>query len=148
MDRREFITKSCTACASATVLISLLSSCQATRYVSGKLNNDGLLVPLSEFKTQQRGKDTYHSFIVVRNEALQYPVCVFRLNESEYSALWMQCSHQGSELQASGSFLQCPAHGSEFNNKGQVTSGPADKDLRSFPVTINKDELFIDLRKP
>ena len=50
----------------------------------------------------------------------------------------MQCTHQGAELQASGDMLQCPAHGSEFNNKGTVTNGPADTDLRTFPVTVNQ----------
>lgn len=105
------------------------------------------MIPISEFKTSRQGKDSYQSYIIVRNEALQYPICVYRHSDSEYSALWMQCSHQGSELQASGDFLQCPAHGSEFNNRGRVTSGPADRDLRSFPVTVNKDDLFIDLRK-
>lgn len=100
-----------------------------------------------EFKTMSKGKVTYRSYIIVRNEALQYPICVYRFGDNEYSALWMQCSHQGTELQASGDFLQCTAHGSEFSNKGRVTSGPADKDLRSFPVTVNNNQLFIDLRK-
>jgi len=59
----------------------------------------------------------------------------------------MQCSHQGAELQASGDFLQCPAHGSEFDKKGVVTNGPANNNLRTFPVRANANELFIDLRK-
>jgi Rieske Fe-S protein len=59
----------------------------------------------------------------------------------------MRCTHQGTELQASGDVLQCSAHGSEFNNRGQVRSGPASTNLRTFPVVINQDEIFIDLRK-
>jgi len=59
----------------------------------------------------------------------------------------MKCTHQGAELQASGDVLQCPAHGSEFNNKGLVKTGPADTNLRTFPVVVNNNELFIDLRK-
>ena len=55
--------------------------------------------------------------------------------------------HQGTEPQASGDFLQCPAHGSEFNNKAQVTNDSADNGLRTFPVIITNNELFIDLRK-
>jgi Rieske Fe-S protein len=50
-------------------------------------------------------------------------------------------------LQSSGDYLHCPAHGSEFNNRGKVVNGPADKDLRIFPVTINNNQLFIDMRK-
>jgi Rieske Fe-S protein len=75
-------------------------------------------------------------------DAKNYPFA-----ETEYTAVWMRCSHQGAELQASGDQLQCSAHGSEFSNKGKVTNGPADTDLRTFPVTVSNNELFIDLRK-
>ena len=147
MNRRKFIQDSCTACLSATALAGILSSCNTTRYISGKLGQDGLFVNADEFKITKNGKASYRSFIIVRNDALQYPVCVYRFNDADYSALWMSCTHQGAELQASGEFLQCPAHGSEFSNKGKMTNGPADRDLRTFPVTINKNELFIDLRR-
>jgi len=147
MDRRDFIINSGVACLSATTVSGLLTSCKSTRYISGNLNTDGVLVSADEFKMMSKGKVSYRSYIIVRNESLQYPICVYRFNDNEYSALWMQCSHQGTELQASGDFLQCTAHGSEFSNKGRVTNGPADKDLRSFPVTVNNNQLFIDLRK-
>ncbi|MGZ5221593.1 MAG: QcrA and Rieske domain-containing protein [Chitinophagaceae bacterium] len=146
MDRRKFIQTSCTACLSATAFVGILSSCKTTKYVPGKLGTNGLFLDTGEFRVTKNGKESYRSFIIIRNDALQYPVCVYRFSDSEYSALWMRCTHQGSELQASGDFLQCPAHGSEFNSKGKITSGPAEKDLRTFPVTINKNEIFIDLR--
>jgi len=47
----------------------------------------------------------------------------------------------------SGDKLQCPAHGSEYNNRGNVTNGPADRDIRSFPVSLIDNQVFIDLRK-
>ena len=97
---------------------------------------------------RQKGSKTYTSFLILRNEALKYPICVYRLNDQEYTALWMRCTHQGTELQASGDVLQCSAHGSEFSNKGEVRSGPADTALRKFPISITNDEIFIDLRKP
>ena len=146
MDRREFIKNSCTACLSATVIGTAISSCTATRYISGTLGNDGLFVDANEFVTKQNGKPVYRSFIIVRNDALQYPVCVYRFNENEYSALWMRCTHQGTELQASGDRLQCTAHGSEFDNRGSVKTGPADRSLRSFPVSVSNNQLFIDMR--
>lgn len=147
MNRRAFIVNSCAACLGATAISGLLSSCASTRYTNGSLGNDGLTVSTDEFKIQKKGKTVYRPFIIVRNDSLQYPIYVYRFGETEYSALWMKCSHQGAELQASGDHVQCSAHGSEFSNKGKVTNGPADKDLRSFPVTINNNELFIDLRK-
>lgn len=147
MNRKEFITKSCTACLSFTAISTFISSCTATKYISGNIGKDGLTISKDDFKVKQKGGTAYSSFIIVRNDDLQFPICVYRINDNEYSALWMRCSHQGAELQASGDVLQCPAHGSEFNNKGQVTNGPAANNLRSFPVTVNNNELFIDLRK-
>ncbi|HEX6191776.1 MAG TPA: Rieske 2Fe-2S domain-containing protein [Chitinophagaceae bacterium] len=147
MTRKDFIVDACAACLSVTVIASLLPSCVSTHYISGKLGEDGLTVSKDEFKIRQKENTAYRSFIIVRNEALQFPICVYRFSDQEYSALWMRCTHQGAELQASGDFLQCPAHGSEFNNKGQVTTGPADNSLRSFPVTVSNNEIFIDLRK-
>lgn len=84
--------------------------------------------------------------MVVQNDILQYPVCVYRINENEYTALWMQCTHQGAELQVFGDKLQCPAHGSDFTNTGIVQSGPADRKLRTFPVTIEANQLKISLK--
>lgn len=147
MDRRDFIKNTCTACLSVTVLSSLVSGCTPTQYISGRVVKDGIAVNKDQFKIRQKGGTAYSSFIIVRNDILQYPICIYRFSDSEYSALWMKCAHQGAELQASGDVLQCPAHGSEFNNKGMVTSGPASSNLRTFPVTATNNELFIDLRK-
>lgn len=148
MNRRKFIKQTCTACLALTVIPQFLSSCATTKYLSGTLEKDGLSLPIANFKIDnKKGEVLYHKFIIIRNEELQFPICIFRINESEYSALWMECTHQGAELQATGDYLQCTAHGSEFDNKGKVLDGPADKNLRSFPVSIQNQNLFIDLRK-
>lgn len=145
MDRRNFIKDSCAACLSAAVLSTLVTACAPTRYIDGKLEKDGLIVEKDQFRVGSKG--SYSSFIVVRNDALLFPVCIFRFNEQEYSAIWMKCAHQGAEVNVVGDMLQCPAHGSEYNNRGQVTNGPATSNLRTFPVTVRKNDLFIDLRK-
>src|SRR5215213_7447337 len=147
MNRRDFIKNSCTACLSVTVFSSLVAGCVATKYISGTLGKDGITVNKDDFKIRQKGGTAYSSFIIVRNDALQYPVCIYRFNDQEYSALWMKCTHQGTELQASGDVLQCTAHGSEFTNKGLVRNGPAITNLRTFPAAVNNNEIFIDLRK-
>ena len=147
MDRREFIRSSCGACLSITVASTLLSSCATTKFVTGTIGKDGITINIDEFKVKQKGGTAYSSFLIVRNDALQYPICLYRFSDTEYTALWMKCTHQGTELQASGDVLQCTAHGSEFNNKGIVRNGPASANLRTFPVTIINGEIFIDLRK-
>lgn len=146
MDRRIFLKNSCTACLSVTGLAVVLSSCSSTRYISGTLGKDGLTIDTKEFIINKEGKTSFLPFIIIRNESLQYPICLYRFNEGEYAALWMRCTHQGTELQVSGDYLQCSAHGSEFDNKGTVKNGPADRNLRNFPVTKNGNQLFIDLR--
>ena len=147
MKRRNFIVSGCTACLSMAVIPSLLTSCTSTKYLSGSIEKDGLRLNKSEFRITGKGGKAYLSFVIIRNEAFKYPICVYRFSDQDYTALWMRCTHQGTELQASGDFLQCPAHGSEFNNKGQVTNGPADNNLRNFPVIVSENEIFLDMRK-
>jgi nitrite reductase/ring-hydroxylating ferredoxin subunit len=147
MKRREFIKRSCVACLSMPAIPFVLNSCTALLNTTGTLVKDGLILNTKDFTINDKGSSAYRSFLIVRNEALKYPICIYRFSEKQYSALWMRCAHQGAELQASGDYLQCPAHGSEFNNKGLVTNGPASTNLRTFPVTVNNDEIFIDLRK-
>lgn len=148
MNRKDFLVKGCIGCLSALAVSSGFISCSTTtQYLSGKLGKDGITLDKADFKLSQKGNSDYRSFVIVRNDALKFPICVYRHDENNYTALWMQCAHQGAELQASGDMLTCPAHGSEFNNKGVVTNGPASRNLRTFPVTITDNVLFIDMRK-
>lgn len=147
MNRRNFIIQSCAACLAAGALSTIVSSCNTSKYITGKLIKDGLTIHKNSFKTSRNGKAGFLTALVIRNETLKYPLYVYRFTDTEYVALWMQCTHQGAELQAFGDSLQCPAHGSEFDKRGNVTSGPADRNLKKFPVTVQDDELFIDLRK-
>lgn len=146
MKRRDFIKTGCTACV-AVAGLGFLASCKSTQMVSGKLNNDGVLLDTNDFIIKKNGKVSHKLYVVVRNDALKYPICVYRFSETDYSALWMECQHQGAEVNVVGSHLQCPAHGSEYDNRGRVTNGPAESNLRTFPVVINNNQLFIDLRK-
>jgi Rieske Fe-S protein len=122
-----------------------MTSCTPTQYITGILDKDGLIVQKDQFKIGSKG--SYSSFIVVRNENLLFPICIYRFSEQEYSAIWLKCAHMGAEVNVVGDTLQCPAHGSEYNNRGMVTNGPATSNLRTFPVVIRNNELFIDLRK-
>ena len=48
---------------------------------------------------------------------LSFRFVYFVLIDRQFTAIWMECSHQGTRLQVYGDVLQCPAHGSEFSNK-------------------------------
>jgi Rieske Fe-S protein len=146
MERRDFIVKSCAACAGIAFGTALLQSCTPSKFIQGKLGKDGLSVDPKEFLESSGTGKKFRPYIIIRNNALQYPICLYRFSDEAYSALWMQCTHQGAELSVSGDRLQCQAHGSEFDSKGTVKNGPADRHLRNFPVTVNDNEIFIDLR--
>lgn len=146
MDRREFVKQTCIICLSGGLVPAVLSGCQATHYVTGALDTQGITIPKAEFTYLKKDQPLTRQYIIVQNEKLEFPIYLYRFSDNEYSALWMKCAHQGAELQASGDHLHCPSHGSEFNNKGIVSQGPAEKNLRSFPVTVQADTIQIDLR--
>ena len=131
---------------SGSLMLTLLNSCSSTKITTANISGSNMIVPLKDFEIAKGGQKEFKKYIVVQNEKLQYPICVYRLDENNYQALWMRCTHQGTELQVFGDKLQCPAHGSEFNNHGQVGNGPADTALRIFPVTITDSQLKISLK--
>lgn len=134
------------ACLGGGAMAALLQSCNITKTLSGSINGSDLLVNLSDFETKTGNQIHYKKYVVVNNDTLKFPICVYRKTPTEYTALWMQCTHQGAELQVFGDKLQCPAHSSEFNDKGEVINAPAFTNLRSFPITIQGNQLKISLK--
>jgi len=143
MERKGFIKNCGLACLGGSLLSAFLESCSGNKQMEGAIENADLIVPVSSF---QRHENSFRKYIVVAHEKLKYPVCVYRFNEHTYSALSMRCTHQGAELQVFGDRLQCPAHGSEFNDKGIVQNGPAETNLRTFPVIVQNNQLYISLK--
>jgi Rieske Fe-S protein len=146
MDRKNFIKVCGMACLGGMGMSTLLQGCSPVQAISGKIVNDDLVVPISDFETKKGNRNEFKKYVIVQNDILQFPVCVFRFSGNEYAALWMSCTHQGTELQVFGDKLQCPAHGSEFTSRGLVQNGPADLKLRSFPITIENNQLKISLK--
>lgn len=130
---------------SGITLSLLLESCGTTNHVTSAIKGSDLIIPLKDFQYIKNKKTQFKKYLVVQNEQLQFPICVYRFNEKKYTALLMRCTHQGAELQVFGDKLQCPAHGSEFNNKGEAMNHPATESLREFPVSILNDQIKISL---
>lgn len=141
MKRKDFIKTCGLACLGATSIGVFLQSCVSTKNITATIDGNRMVVPTSDFSK----KDGHYNYIVVSNSKLQFPIALFRFSTNEYSALYLQCTHQGNELNAYGDKLVCSAHGSEFDNKGNVTSGPATDALRSFPVKVLQDKIYISL---
>jgi len=76
-------------------------------------------------------------------------IAVFRLEDGFY-ATEDTCSHAQSSLAAGDVDLEectveCPYHASQFEIKtGRVLSLPATKPIRTFPVRIVGDEVFVE----
>ena len=146
MDRKDFIKTCGFACVGGVGMATLLQGCATSKLLDGTIVGDDLVVALSDFETKKGSQGGYKKYIIVRNDILKFPICVYRFSENDYTALWMCCTHQGAELQVFGDKLQCPAHGSEFTSKGVVHNGPADATLRTFPVIIENNQLKISLK--
>jgi 3-phenylpropionate/trans-cinnamate dioxygenase ferredoxin component len=77
-------------------------------------------------------------------------LAVFRL-EDGYYATEDTCSHAQSSLAAGEVDLEdctveCPYHASQFEIKtGRVLSLPATKPIKTFPVTVVGDEVFVEI---
>jgi Rieske Fe-S protein len=145
MNRRIFTKNVCLMCLGTAVAPSMLSGCQATHYATGVFERNGIALSKTEFIYVKNDQTQYRSYIIVRNDQLQFPIYLYRFSDEQYSAVLMKCTHQGGELNASGDHLHCPSHGSEFDNYGNMTQGPAEKNLRSFKVSIDTEKLLIDL---
>jgi Rieske Fe-S protein len=147
LDRRKFIATGCVSCISGGLLLSVLEGCSATRITNAAIVDSDMIVPLKNFEISgNNAQPEFKKYLVVQNDKLQHPICVYRFDEHSYEALLMKCTHQGTELQVFGDKLQCPAHGSEFNYHGKVENGPASNALRTFPVTISGNQLKISLK--
>jgi len=143
MERIEFIKTCGFACLGVSIFAPLLQGCVSAKSISATIDGENLVVPASNFVKD--GKTL--NYLVVNNSQLQYPIYIFRFSENDYTALYMQCTHQGNELTAYGEKLVCSAHGSEFDNNGKVTNGPASNPLRTFLVKSDNQKILISLKK-
>lgn len=143
MDRKEFIKQCGFVCLGGATISVLAQSCSSVKTISSPVHDNQMQVALSAFST--KAKDHYKRYVVARNEQLNYPIVIYRSAEGDYTALLLRCSHQYNELNVNGELLTCPAHGSEFDSKGNVVTGPADAQLRSFPITKDNENLYIQL---
>ena len=146
MNRKDFIKTCGFACFSSLTVGSIFQSCTSMKMVNGKIEGANIVIDASEFNRSTEQEISYVKYIIVQNAQLQFPICVYRINENEYSALLMRCSHQGNELTAYGDKLHCSAHGSEFDKYGKVTSGPASSQLRKFSAIKENEKIKISIK--
>jgi 3-phenylpropionate/trans-cinnamate dioxygenase ferredoxin subunit len=78
------------------------------------------------------------------------PIAVYRLNDGYY-ATEDTCTHAQASLAAGDvdveeCTVECPYHGSLFDvRSGHVLSLPATKPVKTFPISVVDDEVFVDV---
>lgn len=146
MHRKEFIKTCSYACLAGTTLTVLLQGCGSSIYFAqSNFENNRIIVQKSEFLKNGKAKTEVRKFVLINTGKTSHPICLYRISESEYSALHLQCTHKGCELKPQENFLVCPCHGSEFTNKGVVQNPPAEKNLLTFKTTTDNENIYIHL---
>lgn len=146
MNRRDFIERSCLSCLAGLAWLPLLNSCTTIHYSTNYTNDKNRIVlKKSEFVLVKRNKPVPLKFVVIKNEKLEFPLVVYATGENSYTALYMQCTHQGCELSPHENALVCPCHGAEFDTRGAVTNGPAEHNLKTFTTTNDHENIYIQL---
>ena len=146
MERRHFIKTCGFACLGATAFSTVLQSCAGTNYFAkSALGNNQIIVKKTEFLKVEKGKQTERKYVLVKTEKLNFPICIYKTDDQNYTALFMECTHKGCELKPQGDYLICPCHGSEFSNKGIVQNPPAEENLRSFNTKVDNENIYVQL---
>ena len=76
-------------------------------------------------------------------------ICLAHAEDGSYYALGDICTHEEyslSEGELWGFDVECPAHGSRFNlQTGAVTGLPAVIPARTYPVTVEGDDVYVEI---
>ncbi len=84
-----------------------------------------------------------------RVEAGSTPVCLARAEDGNFYALNDICTHEEFSLcegELWGMDVECPQHGSRFNLvTGKVTGLPAVIPATTYPVTVQGDDVFVEV---
>ena len=143
MERRKFIRSCGYATLGIPLLTSTLTSCGSIHYALVNRENDRLVVMKSEFWQVKKEKKIPRDHVLVELQGAGFPILLHKINEDEYHASLMKCTHRGCELNVGGGILTCPCHGSEFATTGKLLEGPADTDLKSFRTSADQDHIYI-----
>jgi cytochrome b6-f complex iron-sulfur subunit len=70
-------------------------------------------------------------------------IAVLRHNNSDISAMSLECTHLGCTINVAGDIFVCPCHGSRFTLDGKVLTGPAKKNLKKIALRIDGENVII-----
>ena len=118
-------------------VINLVSGCLPIKYAQFTETKEKMTIK----KTELSSKD----FVLIKSQNLDAPLYVSYDADGRYGAMLMLCTHKGCELKPAGKAVVCPCHGSEFDRAGKVTKSPAAKNLVTYKVTADDDNIYVHL---
>lgn len=144
MNRKKFILQTSTICIGGLGAI-LLKSCLPLHYAVYTENNNELVIKETEFMELKNGKSIERKFVLVQKENMGFPICIYKTDEKKYVAIYTECTHKGCAVKPQNEIMVCPCHGSEFDITGKVLSPPAEIDLKSFPLRVENNTIYIKI---
>ncbi len=143
MKRRKFIKSCCYTTIGITLASSILQSCGSIYYASVSGNANRLIIAKSEFWQLKKDKKVYRSFVLIKTEDSEFPICIYKIKDDTYIASLLKCTHRGCELNVGGGIYSCPCHGSEFSVQGDVLEGPAEDKLKTFKIETDNENIYL-----
>ncbi len=139
MDRRKFISSSCSLCIAvgAGVVVQSLSACKPTQIYKTTAVASQIKVPLSLFA------ETDIQLLNVEN--IDFEIILRKISDGNFSALKLICTHAENPLSVSGKNFLCSLHGSLFDENGEVIKGPAENPLKKFNTQVSQEEIVITI---
>jgi 3-phenylpropionate/trans-cinnamate dioxygenase ferredoxin component len=102
---------------------------------------------LARFRVASVGEVAVES--LKRVDAGSTPVCLAHAEDGNFYALNDICTHEEFSLSEGELWdldVECPQHGSRFNLvTGKVTGLPAVIPAKTYPVTVEGDEVFVEV---
>ena len=138
-ERREFIKKSCSLCASLIGIVALApitQSCSPLLTIKTDVKQGGILVMRSNFTAENK-------IVLIKNTSFEFDIALVQLSQDEFKALEMKCSHQANSLVPTKNGFFCNAHGSSFTLEGKVKNPPATGNLKEYKVEITADTVIV-----
>ena len=133
--RRKFIQNSAMIIGGISCGPVLLNGCSPFVYAEHSVEENRVVVSKATF-----GENNH---VVIKMDNLKKPVYIGKLDDGNYSALLMACTHKQCTVRPIGTILHCPCHGSEYSNTGNVLESPAEKNLTAFRVSHDENNIYI-----
>ncbi len=133
--RRKFIRNSAMIIGGISCGPVLLNGCSPFVYAEHSVEENRVVVSKATF-----GENNH---VIIKMDNLKKPVYIGKLDDGNYSALLMECTHKHCTVRPIGTILHCPCHGSEYSNTGNVLESPAEKNLTAFRVSHDENNIYI-----